>query len=231
MSHGNHFRIVDIIAICFLSLREHRMTPCRPAHRCMPSQKVQMKWAHPRRRRCGNQACRAGDGQRQNPGLGRSGIGTCPRPGGPGTHRAAPNSVRRMLTRRDFKEQDGRRLKIPFRLLTSPYSLLKSCSPLPLHFPPIGCQLCRYSTSARHIANFRQLKSAAMAIETCIFVATAVRGKLRPQTPGPPHARAFGLPLRAPKRWRGEGSDFGSVFASLVAKTYVLLGLLLGLPP
>ena len=50
-----------------------------------------------------------------------------------------------MLTRRDFEEQDGRRLTIPFGLLTSSYTLLTSCSLLRLHFPAIGCQLCRYT--------------------------------------------------------------------------------------
>lgn len=124
-----------------------------------------------------------------------------------------------MLTRRDFEEQDGRRLTIPFGLLTSPYSLLTSCSLLPLRFPAIGCQLCRYSKSARQVANFRRLKSAAVANRNLHGrCAAAVRDKLRPQTPGLPHARAFGLPLRAPQRWRGVGRDFGPVFASLVAK-------------
>ena len=46
-----------------------------------------------------------------------------------------------MLTRRDFEEQDGRRLTIPFGLLTSSYTLLTSCSSLRLHFPAIGCRL------------------------------------------------------------------------------------------
>ena len=141
---------------------------------------------------------------------------------GPGTHTAAPNSVRRMmqmLTRRDFEEQDRRRLTIPFGLLTSPYSLLTSCSSLPLHFPAIGCQLCRYTCRHAKLANFRRLKSAAGANRNLhVRCAAAVRDKLRPQTPGLPHARALGLPLRAPQRWRGMGRDFGPVFASLVAK-------------
>ena len=179
------------------------------------------------------------------------GIGTCPRPGGPGTHRAAPNSVRRMiqmLTRRDLEEQDRRRLTIPYGLLTSPYGLLTSCSSLPLHFPTIGCQLCGYSTSATQVANIRRLnrrKSQVVLQEhhkpTLSLIldvpkvlpqkiedldhqnlhrrcAAAVSDKLRPQTPGPPNARALGLPLRAPQRWRGVGRDFGPAFASLVAK-------------
>jgi hypothetical protein len=48
--------------------------------------------------------------------------------------------------------------------------------------------------------------------------AAAVSDKLRPQNPGLPHARAFGLPLRAPQRCRGWARDYGTVFASLVAK-------------
>ena len=37
--------------------------------------------------------------------------------------------------------------------------------------------------------------------------AAAVSDKLRPQTPGLTHARAFGLPLRTPQRCRGVGRD------------------------
>jgi hypothetical protein len=167
-----------------------------------------------------------------------------------------------MLTRRDFEEQDRRRLTIPFGLLTSPDCLLTSCSSLPLHFPAIGCQLCGYSTSAAQVANFRSLNrrlwrksqvvlqehhkptisliTARTRTRSSLFLdvpkvlcqnvedldhrnlhgrcAAAVSDKLRPQTPSLPHARAFGLPLRAPQRWRGVRRDFGPALLAWLRK-------------